>query len=294
MDCYVTICPSGLESVMQQIIHDSIVSTLVHPALSSASNAGNSVLNSEGNDDQMKSRLYHECQNMTILNEPISKEDLERIRTKLCAQKLKKEHRQQKRKMKAGATNLSKSSVEPSQSSPSPTTHTRNQYQSMRKSNDHRLYGTVRIENAIGATPQSPSNSNDKISEINIGYNVEETTLSYPGCLEGKSLIYFETSAPPKVIYSIRASGCGPLLTMITSTCHNKYFVQNKTAISPSSSQTTTSSTTNHFQQPSHYSNPFLQYDDDLDKAITLFESFLKDTIGRDEYLQQLDKALSL
>jgi len=82
------------------------------------------------------------------------------------------------------------------------------------KDDDKKVFGTIKIND---------SNNNGK--EVNIGFRHDssssssnQTLLSYPGGgLEGKSIIQFDTDAPPKIVASIRSMGCGPLLALIGS-----------------------------------------------------------------------------
>ena len=102
----------------------------------------------------MKSELYHEYQNIMILNEYISQQDLEGIKTQIDAQKFKKERQQQQtQKMIANIT-----LINPSEST---------------------------------SSKSSPNHSNLTTSKVDTGtgYHNDETIVSYAGCFQGKSLI---------------------------------------------------------------------------------------------------------
>jgi len=61
-----------------------------------------------------------------------------------------------------------------------------------------------------------------KERQVNIGFHQDKSIVSFPGNLEGKSIIQFATNAPPLVVASIRPMGSGQLLAIITTFGNNK------------------------------------------------------------------------
>lgn len=69
---------------------------------------------------------------------------------------------------------------------------------------DEKIFGTCKAETG---------------KEVNIGFHNDRSVISTPGGLEGKSLIQFDTDAPPEMVASIREMGCGPLMALVVSSC---------------------------------------------------------------------------
>jgi hypothetical protein len=98
-----------------------------------------------------------------------------------------------------------------------------------------------------------------KEREVNIGFHEGKSIVSFPGNLEGKCIIQFNTDAPPSVVASLRPMGSGQLLAIITSSDSKQIF----------------------------------KNDDSLEDAIASLSSHLDDT-GSNEYNEQFYRALDL
>ncbi len=173
---YMTICPSGLENIALNAIHNEIT------------------LNN------------YKCHDIQILNEQREKEvKVDNFKRQLYNQIQKKKNKKCKRTEEIVCSTINRTTV-------CDTTQTQIQLgipEQDEHENDHyleksHLHGTIQIKD-----------ENHHIREICIGYHDDETIISSPGGLEGKKLITFKTNAPSKLIANIRPIGCGPLLAVV-------------------------------------------------------------------------------
>lgn len=65
--------------------------------------------------------------------------------------------------------------------------------------------------------------------EISIGFHEDDTIISHPGGLEGKTLIQIDTNAPPITMARIRSLGCGPLLALVHTSFGSNEDIVNTT-----------------------------------------------------------------
>ena len=75
-------------------------------------------------------------------------------------------------------------------------------------------------QQSFGTTSMEEKDGKER--QVNIGFHRDKSIVSFPGNLEGKSIIQFATNAPPSVVASIRPMGSGQLLAIITTSGDTK------------------------------------------------------------------------
>lgn len=247
---YITIAPRGLERFTSDIIRKEIRSK------------GYDCINVAILDSLYKHRTSNKCTSSTTaaaVEYYLDESKVNRYKSRLLEQQRKRKERLQRKQKKKGTIittdddkGADKRSIASSSSSNLSCTQ---------------IHGSLQI------------NEDGHEREINIGFqnnddnnNHEETIVSFPGGLEGKCIIQFETNAPPSIISDIRPMGCGPLLALIL------------TSSSRSSGSCSESSTT---------AKTVFEKTKSLDESVVAFTKFMNE-VGSTKYNNAFRKAIEL
>ena len=159
LDAYLTLAPSGLESVTIDAIKDSLSNFTCH---------------------------------IKQLDSHVSQKEIDTIKEKVLQQQQKKRSKQRKQQLE------------------------------LHSIYDDRIFGTCKLDHTG--------------REVNIGFQKDKSIISTPGGLEGKSVIQFDTDAPPETVAMIREMGCGPLMALVVASCNetNSKIIDNGNSVDES------------------------------------------------------------
>jgi len=96
------------------------------------------------------------------------------------------------------------------------------QQEKKRARNKHGKLHPICGQHIFGTSTEEREGKKER--QVNMGFHKEKSIVSFSGCLEGKSIIQFDTDAPPSVVARIRPMGSGQLLAIVTSSGSKHIF----------------------------------------------------------------------